>query len=179
MSRGDRGWRHRASAVSSFKSVFAGSNGSRSERYYSCSGSSHCQDESCRHGPADFECCGHGSSGFLREQPWGNIGCPCSGTPGCWIDFNCVSRSRTICANRTVESTSWKFGRRCNRRPREEHFCFSRLRWMPRRERSWRHWASADSNVQSVSASSIDSRSESTHCPNESCRHGPAGNQCC
>ena len=39
----------------------------------------------------------------------------------------------------------------------EEHFRFSRLRWMPRRERRWRQRASADSYVQSISASSIDS----------------------
>jgi hypothetical protein len=43
MSRGDRGWRHRASAVSSFKSVFASSNSSSSERCDSRSESAHCQ----------------------------------------------------------------------------------------------------------------------------------------
>ena len=54
---GRPGWRHWASAVSSSKSVFASSNGSSSERYNGRSESAHCQDESCRHGPADFERC--------------------------------------------------------------------------------------------------------------------------
>ncbi len=54
---------------------------------------------------------------------------------------------------------------RCNRRPGEGHFRFSRLQWMPRRERRWRRWASADPYFQSVSAGSTDSTSESAHSP--------------
>ena len=67
MSRGERRRRKRAGVDSYFQSVSASSIDSRSE-------SAHCEDESCRHGPADCECCRYEVSGFLREQPRGNIG---------------------------------------------------------------------------------------------------------
>jgi hypothetical protein len=50
---------------------------------------------------------------------------------------------------------------------------------MPRRGRSRRCWAGADSYIQSVSAGSIDSRSESAHRTDESRRHGPAERERC
>ena len=68
---------------------------------------------------------------------------------------------------------------RCNRRAREGHFRFSRLQWMPRRERRRRRWASADSYFQQVSASSIDSTSEGADCQDESWRHGATDFEWC
>ena len=77
------------------------------------------------------------------------------------------------------EEPDGKFDRRCNHHPGEEHFRFSRLQWMPRTERRWRRWASADSYFQSISTSSIDGTSESAQCGDESCRHGPTDSEWC
>ena len=75
----------------------------------------------------------------------------------------CASESGASNDGRTVENVNWWFPRRCNRNSGEEYFRFSGLRWMPRRKRRRRRRASADSRIQSVSASSIDGTSEGAH----------------
>ena len=90
----------RAGIDSYFQSVSAGSIDSNSE-------SAQRRDESCRHGPADFECCRYGSTGYVRDQPRGNIALG-SYTPGLWSILACASQSRTTHDNGSVDSVNWK-----------------------------------------------------------------------
>src|ERR1700689_3695099 len=65
-----RGRRRRFWAVPDPYPIFVNSIDSHSENAYG-------RDESRRHGPGECERCRYGSSGFLCEQPRGEIGRPC------------------------------------------------------------------------------------------------------